>query len=239
MRVSARTTVPPLAAALVAGVLAGCTGDVLGPARPRRHRRPAGRGPVPAHRRRRAVHRHDRPAGVARPVVEGLGDAAAEVSVLGVEEDGDTATARLAWTWNLAEDASWSYESSARLRLVDDEWAVVARPSLVSAKLRRGERLRQVDVPPRRADIVGAGWPSPRPGPSGSPHRAGQDQGGRGQAAVVGASARAPGRRGARPLRRPRARERARGLRRGDRPPRGRGLPEPAGRGDRCAEAAP
>ena len=89
----------------------------------------------------------------------GMGDSKVQVAVDGVTEsdDGDTATATLAYTWKLAgTDARWTTDGTAHLdRGGDGLWRVRLEPGLVG--LRKGERLDLTTEAAPRAPILGAG----------------------------------------------------------------------------------
>ncbi len=89
-------------------------------------------------------------------VTEGMGDVEPAVEVAGVEDTGDTATAQLAWSWPLGGHR-WAYRAEASLRLVDDEWQAVWKPTLVESSLKGGEVLDSSEVSPDRGQILGAG----------------------------------------------------------------------------------
>ena len=89
-------------------------------------------------------------------VTEGMGEVEPAVEVAGVEDAGDTATAQLAWSWPLG-DHRWAYRAEASLRLVDDEWQAVWKPTLVESSLKGDEVLDSSEVSPDRGQILGAG----------------------------------------------------------------------------------
>ena len=64
----------------------------------------------------------------------------AELGDVEVADDG-TATAGWTATWDLAAAPDWSYAATLRLREADDEWQVVAEPSLVHPELAEGQHL--------------------------------------------------------------------------------------------------
>jgi cell division protein FtsI/penicillin-binding protein 2 len=92
-------------------------------------------------------------------VVEDLGDVRPAVVVESVEETDSTATAELAYAWDLdGDDAEdWSYTATADLELVDGGWQVAWSPTVLAPELEAGEQLRLVTQPPDRGDVVGAG----------------------------------------------------------------------------------
>lgn len=95
-------------------------------------------------------------------VVEGMGEIEPEVSLGGVETDGDAATATLSWSWPLAAEGSdaetkaWTYDSTVDLRRVDDEWQVVWDHAVVEPSLNAASVLDLSTVSQQRGDILGA-----------------------------------------------------------------------------------
>ena len=86
-----------------------------------------------------------------------MGEVEPSVEVAGVPEDaGDTATVQLAWSWPLGGHR-WAYTAEASLRLVDDEWQAVWKPTLVESSLKGDEVLDSSAVGPDRGQILGAG----------------------------------------------------------------------------------
>ncbi|MGY1803637.1 penicillin-binding transpeptidase domain-containing protein [Blastococcus sp. SYSU D00922] len=74
-------------------------------------------------------------------------------------EDG-TATVGWTATWDLAAAPEWTYESTLRLEEGDDEWQVVAEPTLVHPELGEGQHLELTRTLPDRAPITdGTGAP--------------------------------------------------------------------------------
>ena len=92
-------------------------------------------------------------------VTEGMGEVEPAVEVAGVEDAGDAATVQLAWNWPLGglHVRTWAYRAEASLRLVDDEWQAVWKPTLVESSLKGGEALVSSEVSPDRGQILGAG----------------------------------------------------------------------------------
>jgi cell division protein FtsI/penicillin-binding protein 2 len=97
-------------------------------------------------------------------VTEGMGGVEPAVEVAGVEDAGDTATVQLAWSWPLGGQAAaqggggtWAYRAEASLRLVDDKWQAVWKPTLVESSLKADEVLDSSVVGPDRGKILGAG----------------------------------------------------------------------------------
>ncbi|GAA1777678.1 penicillin-binding transpeptidase domain-containing protein [Nocardioides hankookensis] len=87
-------------------------------------------------------------------VVDGLGDLTPTVTAGGVEEDGDTATATLAWVWPVAGD-EWSYTTDVTMTKVDDEWQVPWSRALVEPSLRKATVLDATPIGGSRGDIIG------------------------------------------------------------------------------------
>ncbi len=74
-------------------------------------------------------------------------------------EDG-TATVGWTATWDLVAAPEWTYESTLRLEEGDDEWQVVAEPTLVHPELGEGQHLELTRSLPDRAPITdGTGAP--------------------------------------------------------------------------------
>ncbi len=87
---------------------------------------------------------------------EDLPDArlAAELGAVTVEEDG--ATVDWMATWDLAAAPEWTYDAQLELRRVEDEWRVVAEPTVVHPELADGQRLVLDRSLPERAPITDA-----------------------------------------------------------------------------------
>lgn len=90
-----------------------------------------------------------------KSITESLGDVAHRVELVNVEQDGDTATAKLAWTWNVGTKKKWTYQTKATLT-DSDGWAVKFAPSMVEPSLRKGETLDRSTETAERGDILGA-----------------------------------------------------------------------------------
>ena len=97
-------------------------------------------------------------------VTEGMGEVEPAVEVIGVVEAGDTTRVQLAWSWPLGGQAAtqsdggtWAYRAEASLRLVDDKWQAVWKPTLVESSLKADEVLASSQVGPERGKILGAG----------------------------------------------------------------------------------
>ncbi|MFC6343843.1 NTF2-like N-terminal transpeptidase domain-containing protein, partial [Nocardioides hankookensis] len=87
-------------------------------------------------------------------VVDDLGDLTPTVTAGGVEENGDTATATLAWVWPVAGD-EWSYTTDVTMTKVDDEWQVPWSRALVEPSLRKATVLDATPIGGSRGDIIG------------------------------------------------------------------------------------
>jgi cell division protein FtsI/penicillin-binding protein 2 len=91
-------------------------------------------------------------------VVEGLADSLGSltptVTAGGVTEDGDKATATLAWVWPVAGD-EWSYTTDVELTKADDEWQTTWARSLVEPSLRKATVLDATPIAGSRGDILG------------------------------------------------------------------------------------
>ncbi|HLN75923.1 MAG TPA: penicillin-binding transpeptidase domain-containing protein [Nocardioidaceae bacterium] len=93
--------------------------------------------------------------------VAGMGTSIRNVSVSGLSEskDGDTATARIAYTWSLSGTGTkWTYDTTVALRRrADDRWAAKLAPAVLAPGLKQDERLGLTRKAAPRADILGAG----------------------------------------------------------------------------------
>jgi cell division protein FtsI/penicillin-binding protein 2 len=78
----------------------------------------------------------------------------AEVGAVTVEDD--AATVGWAATWDLAAAPDWSYDAELELRRADDEWRVVAEPTVVHPELAEGQHLVLDRSLPERAAITDA-----------------------------------------------------------------------------------
>ncbi len=82
------------------------------------------------------------------------------VSAGDVSTDGDRATGKLEWRWQVGSK-TWSYDTTVRLakeKTSDgDAWLVRWSPTLVEPSLKDGERLVETTVPADRGEILGAG----------------------------------------------------------------------------------
>jgi len=73
-----------------------------------------------------------------------------------VRTDGDEATARLRWEWQLSGHP-WSYQTTADLARSDSGWKVDWAPTALLPGLKGTERIEVQRTAPDRADILGAG----------------------------------------------------------------------------------
>nr|WP_157345327.1 penicillin-binding transpeptidase domain-containing protein [Nocardioides sp. MAH-18] len=87
-------------------------------------------------------------------VVEGMGDLTPTVTAGGVEEDGETASATLAWTWPVGGE-EWSYTAPVTMTKAGDEWQVEWSRALVEPSLREGSVLDVTPVAGDRGLILG------------------------------------------------------------------------------------
>jgi len=76
------------------------------------------------------------------------------VTAGGVQEDGDTATATLAWVWPVADD-EWSYTTDVELTKADDEWQTTWARALIEPTLRKATVLDATPVRGPRGLILG------------------------------------------------------------------------------------
>ncbi|WP_246169072.1 penicillin-binding transpeptidase domain-containing protein [Actinotalea subterranea] len=83
---------------------------------------------------------------------------AVEVGDITVDDEGTTATVPLDFTWDLdANEADWTYTTTAHLDLVDDAWVARWSSFLLAPDLRETETLsRRRDAPAERATVLGA-----------------------------------------------------------------------------------
>ena len=91
-------------------------------------------------------------------VTDGLGDA--KVSADGVSTDGDSATARLDWHWQVGSK-TWAYDTEVELSKGETGdgtgWLVRWSPTIVEPSLEANEVLAQSTIKPERGNILGAG----------------------------------------------------------------------------------
>lgn len=85
---------------------------------------------------------------------------AVTVEVTDVSQADRSAEANLRWTWEIADQEPWTYETTAALQLTGDgdaaAWTVQWSPSLVEPTLQPGEALTLSRLAPDRGDILGA-----------------------------------------------------------------------------------
>jgi cell division protein FtsI/penicillin-binding protein 2 len=79
---------------------------------------------------------------------------AADLGTVTVEDD--AATVDWAATWDLAAAPDWTYDARLDLRRAEDEWRVVAEPTVVHPELAEGQRLELDRSLPERAPITDA-----------------------------------------------------------------------------------
>ncbi len=89
-------------------------------------------------------------------VVEQMDDVEPTVELGDVEEDGDTATAALSWSWPVTEEDSWDYDSEVDLERTDGEWRVVWGHQVVEPSLNAASVLDLQALGGGRGDILGA-----------------------------------------------------------------------------------
>jgi cell division protein FtsI/penicillin-binding protein 2 len=80
---------------------------------------------------------------------------AADLGDVQVADDG-SATAAWTATWDLAAAPDWTYDATLELRQADDEWQVVAEPTVVHPELGEGQHLELSRSLPERAAITDA-----------------------------------------------------------------------------------
>lgn len=93
-------------------------------------------------------------------VVDGMGELEPTVELGEVEQDGDTATARLSWSWPVTPDEAWAYDSTVTLTRDPDDadsWRAVWEHAVVEPSLNAGAVLDLVPLAGARGDILGAG----------------------------------------------------------------------------------
>ena len=73
-----------------------------------------------------------------------------------VTTEDDTASATLAWTWQL-DGAEWTYETPVEATRRDEGWQVSWTPALVAPDLAEGEALAVGSLAPERGQVLGAG----------------------------------------------------------------------------------
>jgi cell division protein FtsI/penicillin-binding protein 2 len=88
-------------------------------------------------------------------VVEGMDGLEPTVELGDVEEDGDSATATVSWSWPVTEEEGWDYDSEVELERVDDEWQVVWGHQVVEPSLNAASVLDLQTLGGGRGEIVG------------------------------------------------------------------------------------
>lgn len=90
------------------------------------------------------------------PLVEGMGSLKPAVSVGAVDDQGDTATATLGYTWTFPGVAQkWTYDSTASLVREGQEWKTTWQPSILQPGLDGGNRLSERRTAAARGEILG------------------------------------------------------------------------------------
>ncbi|HSU01267.1 MAG TPA: penicillin-binding transpeptidase domain-containing protein [Nocardioides sp.] len=89
-------------------------------------------------------------------LVEPLGDVPVAVQVVSVEEAEESATATLAWRWDLTDLEPWEYESTVALVPGESGWQVDWAPASLVPGLADGDTLETQSLTPQRGDITGA-----------------------------------------------------------------------------------
>ena len=87
-------------------------------------------------------------------VVGGMADVEPHVSAGEVSEQGDTATATLAWMWPVAGD-EWSYRTRVRMQRAGDEWRIVWARDVVEPSLRAATVLDLTSTSAPRGLVTG------------------------------------------------------------------------------------
>jgi len=85
-----------------------------------------------------------------------LPDATLTAELGEVAVDDGTATVDWTATWDLAAAPEWSYEATLRLEEGDEDWQVVAEPTVVHPELGEGQHLQLTRSLPERAPITDA-----------------------------------------------------------------------------------
>jgi cell division protein FtsI/penicillin-binding protein 2 len=85
-----------------------------------------------------------------------LPDARLSADLGEVTVEDETATVTWTATWDLAAAPEWSYDASLDLQRVEDEWRVVAAPTVVHPELGEGQHLELSRSLPERAPISDA-----------------------------------------------------------------------------------
>lgn len=90
-------------------------------------------------------------------MVSPLGDIPVTVEAGAVEEAETSATATLSWSWDLAEGAPWSYDTTVSLGRTETGWQVDWDPATLAPDLTDGDTLGLRTLTPARGDITGQG----------------------------------------------------------------------------------
>lgn len=94
---------------------------------------------------------------VVEDLLARLGEEQPAVTVAGVEEEGDSATATLAWSWPLGPSGEpWEYQTTVRLTRVEDEWQAIWERAVIEPSLRGGTVLDATTIGGARGEILGA-----------------------------------------------------------------------------------
>ena len=80
-----------------------------------------------------------------------------EVEDVEVADGGDTAEVTLSWSWPVAEEQPWTYDSTAELSRAGDEWQVTWARGIVHPELDAGAVLDATTIAAKRGEITGAG----------------------------------------------------------------------------------
>jgi hypothetical protein len=91
-----------------------------------------------------------------RAVVEGMGDLTPTVTAGAVQEEGDAASATLAWTWPVGGE-EWSYTTDVALTKATDEWRVAWSRALVEPSLTDATVLDVTPIGGPRGLVLGNG----------------------------------------------------------------------------------
>jgi cell division protein FtsI/penicillin-binding protein 2 len=98
-----------------------------------------------------------------RTAIQGMGDLEPTVEAGSVTESGDTATAKLSWTWPLSDqlgsdpdDGDWTYTTEVDLAKTDDDWQVDWSRAVIAPKLDDDSVLDVTSIGGSRGPILGA-----------------------------------------------------------------------------------
>jgi cell division protein FtsI/penicillin-binding protein 2 len=92
-------------------------------------------------------------------IIDGLGDVSPSVTVVEVtEDDADDAIRHVTLdvSWQLPGDDVWSYPTTTRMLLTEDDWQVEWAPDVLHPDLTEGDRLGLQRTTADRADVLGA-----------------------------------------------------------------------------------